>query len=80
MFCSVYTQPTGLFGELMMTAAVLGLMASRSASISSWKSAGRMGTCTQTQPADSVMMRYSGKNGAFTMTSSPGFVMAATAM
>ena len=40
-FSRVYTAPTGLFGELMMTAAVFSLMAAPMASTSSWK----LGTC-----------------------------------
>ena len=80
MFSCVYTQPTGLFGELMTTAAVFPLMASRSASISSWKSVWRIGTSTHAHCADSIITLYSVKYGAFTMTSSPGWLIAAVVM
>ena len=72
----MYTAPTGLFGELMMTAAVAGPMAASSASMSSWKSGTCAGTSTRVQPAVSIHTWYSGKNGAMTTTSSPGSVTA----
>ena len=75
-FSRVYTAPTGLFGELMMTALVFGVMAASMASTSSWKSGTWAGTSTHAHSAVSIHTLYSGKYGAITMTSSPGRVMA----
>ena len=73
----VYTAPTGLFGVLMITALVFGPMAARSASMSGWKLGTAAGTSTMVQPAASIHVRYSGKYGDTTTTSSPGWVTAA---
>ena len=55
----VYTAPVGLFGVLMMTMRVLGLMASSIASMSSWKVSGSVGTSTTLQCHACTHMRYS---------------------
>ena len=52
-------------------------MAAVSASISGWKAGTAAGTSTMVQPAASIQVRYSGKYGAMTTTSSPGSVTAA---
>ena len=75
-FSRVYTAPTGLFGELMMTAAVFSLMAAPMASTSSWKLGTCVGTSTMEQPMVSIHTLYSGKYGLGTMTSSPALVTA----
>ena len=61
----------------MMTALVFGPMAARSASMSGWKLGWAAGTSTMVQPAASIHVRYSGKYGETTTTSSPGWVTAA---
>ena len=63
--------PLGLFGELTMTAFVCGVRSDSKAAKSTWKSSTRAGTTTSLPPTDSTKQRYSGKNGANVMNSSP---------
>ncbi len=63
-----------------MTALVLGVMALATASVSAWKVVASAMTSTQVAPAASIQTRYSGKYGAITMTSSPGFTIALSVM
>ena len=56
----------------MMTARVRGVMRAATSSTSGSIVAGSAGESTHVQPACSIHTRYSGKNGAMTMTSSPG--------
>ena len=59
-----------------MTAAVRSVMAAATASASTWNVEASAMTSTHVQPHVSIQTRYSGKYGAMTMTSSPGFVTA----
>ena len=60
----------------MMTAAVLSLIALSTLSTLSWNVSSSASASTHVQPAFSIQTRYSGKYGAITITSSPGFVTA----
>ena len=76
MEASSYTAPVGLLGVLMMTMRVQRVMALSMASTSIWKVSGVVGTSTHRQCHAWMYMRYSGKYGVRTMTSSPGTVSA----
>ena len=53
-----------------------GVIAAATAATSTWNVAGSAMTSTHAAPAVSIQTRYSGKYGAITMTSSPGFTVA----
>ena len=55
-----------------MTARVRSVTRAATSAGSGYMVAGSAGESTQVQPASSIHMRYSGKNGAITITSSPG--------
>ena len=65
-----------MLGELITTALVRGVTATRTASVSIWKVSESAMTSMQVAPAVSIHTRYSGKYGAITMTSSPGLTTA----
>ena len=52
------------------------MTAAATAAASTWKVAASAMTSTQVAPEVSIQTRYSGKYGAITMTSSPGFTIA----
>ena len=63
-----------------MTALVLGVIAASTAAVSTWNVVASAMTSTHVAPAVSIQTRYSGKYGAITMTSSPGFTIACSVM
>ena len=65
-----------MLGELITTALVRGVIAAATAATSTWNVAASARTSTHVAPAVSIQTRYSGKYGAMTITSSPGFTIA----